>query len=901
MADQKQGVPPNKKISEMTRQETEALMKPVGLPGLPYPMAYLEKNAQGVMQHKVGVIESAQNPLLVYTQQPLERVNGMLIRQMPTPSMMFMLRDLLTKLQPESKNRIITLFGDAASGKSHILKLVFGMSHPQGAIAVDCGGMNMREIFFRTVIDYGQGVKEQFDKRVRDGKVDQTSLQALEAAFPGSVVTNGGATGINWEAIGQPRQKDEDGKKVNAEDRGDAAIRAADVLTSVYKKEGIDVQTNAFGIKTVPGEWFESINSGRPLFLDEFNKSKKGTLDAFQTALQFANGEIDEVTIYNPMAQAGDGDSPKSITIKRDDLRIGWGIGVAGNDAADGDTTQELSVSMLTRLNPMRIGVPELEDWKHRISQVWTGLPITTMYQLFGETAKNKPAEFSKLMVDLRKLGLSAQEQNAIPPHEIYLLQHFQETVQAIDMVADYYAKRLKLSDPESDMLQQPAFQKCADEIASNGDRIFVSFRKVIADFNQAIQSMPEVRKPSEATLSLNLSEVFKNVDLSSLGRTKPGWHRLGENMSRAILEDITNDTIGMPFTNTALVTLCETGRILSPDLKEAKPSKDGKPGLSQLLKYDELKDFGGTEELSQVRDVLMAALKSQYPDIKQADDYIIPLDALGRTLASLTDKKSVSPQSFVVPNNDVNSVGEQPLAAGKALPNYLLDSDSKGYELVNYRSALAALAVPGWADANRKHIWPVALDEYLVPDPEPDAKAKKKMTPDEIKAAEEAAKADLEAHNCVKGQSKIGFDLVILSAANDKAQPVYLYVIEDKQRQKMIVVGADAISPTLSSALKKNGVQYVLKDDADSVAQIDEFLAEGARKRGENGAIATGTTQGVIESLIKAFSTLCDLSGADGGSGQPTVGKGATMGKIIHGVKVKEPALYTSIMKPAM
>src|SRR6185369_15771095 len=107
----------------------------------------------------------------LYTDQSLERVNGMLFRQMPIPGMMFMLRDLLSKIAPDSKNRIMTVFGDAAFGKSHLFKLVGGMVHPDGPICVDCGGMNMREIFFRTVIDYGQGVKEQFEKRVAEGKI----------------------------------------------------------------------------------------------------------------------------------------------------------------------------------------------------------------------------------------------------------------------------------------------------------------------------------------------------------------------------------------------------------------------------------------------------------------------------------------------------------------------------------------------------------------------------------------------------------------------------------------------------------------------------------------------------------------------------------------------------------
>ena len=879
----------NKKISEMTSDEIRAEMKPVGLPGLPYPMAMLKKGEKGTMEHDVGVIESAQNPLILYTDQSLERVNGMLFRQMPIPGMMFMLRDLLTKIAPDSKNRIMTVFGDAAFGKSHLFKLVGGMVHPDGPISVDCGGMNMREIFFRTVIDYGQGVKEQFEKRVQDGKISQASIDTLKAEFPDCIVEKDNKKFVDWEAIGKPRKKrDAEGNQINGEDedRGDAARRAASVLKAVYEKEGIDVQSNSFGIKTVPGEWFESIWTGRPLFLDEFNKSKKGTLDAFQTALQFANGEIDELTIYNPMAAAGDNDSPKSITIKRSDLRMGWHIGVAGNDASDGDTTQELSVSMLTRLNPMRIGDPGLRDWSHRIGQIWTGLPVVTLYNLFEKTAKSNPAGFSDFLVNLRQLGLTAQERKAIPPHELYFLRNFQETVQAINQVSAYYNTRLQLSNPESAQYSKKEYQALSDEVSAHGDNIFVSFRKPIADFNKAIQATPEVRAAAESSLKLDLADIFKNVDLSAVGKVQPAWHKFGANMVRALQEDIANDTIGMPLVNAALITLCETNGIFPPNLKEAKPSKDAKP-LTELLKYDPLKDLGGTEELQEVRGVLMACLKNQNPTLKQEDEFVIPLQALGMAMKELKDQGNPSTKSFVLPNEDLRSVTGTPLIVGQALPNYIDDdaSKSKTYRLVDFRTALAALAVPEYAKENRAHIWPVDLDDYL---------------PDEVKQEAAKDKSQAEAMNTVKGKSQIGFDLVVLATTNAKKETVYLYVIDDKLREKMMVVGPEAISAPLQSELAKNGVQYVVKSDEGSVTQINEFLAEGAKHRGNTGKLVQGNTQNVIEGLIKAFSALCELTDTEAGASpdQMTVNKGATLGLVMYKSKSK-PAVFTSIVTP--
>ncbi|MBI1215458.1 MAG: hypothetical protein GC185_06545 [Alphaproteobacteria bacterium] len=885
MAERKESLM-DKKVSELTADQFRSLMKPIGLPGLPYPMAKLSKTADGSMEHDVGVIESAQNPLIMYSEQSMERINGMLFRQMPIPGMMFMLRDLLKKIEPESKNRIMTVFGDAAFGKSHLFKLVGNLVHPEGPIAVDCGGMNMRELFFRTVIDYGAGVKEQFEQRVSKGQVSETSLKALEEQFPGAVVQKDDKTFIDWHQIGQPRKKGAGVKE--DEDRGDAMRRAAQVMKDIYEKEGIDVQSNAFGIKMVPGEVFESIESGRPLFLDEFNKSKAGTLDTFQTFLQFANGEIDEVTLYNPMGSTDD-DSPKSITITRDMLKPGWHMGIAGNDKSDGSTTQELSVSMMTRLNPLRIGEPSERDWRHRISQVWTGMPLVTLYNLFEGTAKAKPAEFANFLIEMRKLGLSAQEVKAIPPHEIYFLQNFQETVTAVNQVSNYYADRLKLADPESPMLNQKAYENLADEIAADGDKIFVSFRKVIADFNRAVEGMAEVRDAKAATLSLNLSEVFKSVDLSSVGKTMPGWHRFGANMVQAIQEDIVNDTIGMPRTRAALLTLCENNGIFAPEFKEGKESKSVKP-LPELLKYDGLKDLGGTDELMELRGVLMACLKSQYKNLKQSDDNVIPLENLGRALQELKGQKEESPQAYIVPNDDLNNVNGTPLLSGRALPIYDLEDpeNSDEYTLVDFRAALAGLAVPEYADENRKRIWPVSLHEFVTERPtEP---------------------ADIEAFNTLEGKSEVGFNITVLAAADSKKNPAYLFLIEDRvqlgdtMRQKLMVVGPEDISPQLQSELTKNGVSYVVKSDKGTEQKINDFLAEGARIRGEEGKLA-GDTEKVIEGLIKAFSAVCELSDTEQNETNPSqmiVGKGTTLGHVIHNT-TSTPSVYTSIVKPKM
>ncbi len=912
----------DKKLSELTTAEINSLRRPVGFSALPYPMVKLVKNEQGQVVNTIGVVQDANNPLVVYSPQSVERVNGQLFRQMPIPSMMLMLRDLLKKTQPQSKNKIMTVFGDAAFGKSHLFKLMGSLTHPKGAISVDCGGMNMRELFFRTVIDYGQGVKEQFDKRAEQGKISEKSLQLLEEQFPGSVVRKQTMTGrnenypqmpgnytdklsteqsyvdmngygekifINWDAIGARRQEGQQGKNVAVEDRGDAALRAQRILSAIYDREGIDVQSNAFGIKTVPGEVFESINSGRPLFLDEFNKSKKGTLDAFQTWLQFANGEIDTVTIQNPMAQSGEeGDSPKSITINRGDLKVGWFVGVAGNDSTDGDTTQEISVSMKTRLNPMYVGVPAENDWSHRIGQTWTGLPLTTLYTVHEKWAKADPAQFSEYLLNLRKLGLDAEEVKAIPPHELYFLKNFQETVEAVKQVAAYYHERLQLADPTSPLLQSKAYENLADEIGSGYDRVHVSFRKIIADFNKAIESSPEVRDSFEANFSSDLAAAFAQLDMSAVGNSGPGWHRFGANLVKAIEEDIANDTIGMPLVRAALLKIAETNGVTEPELKEARASEE-KQSVATLLKYDDLKEVGGTEELTAIRNVLMACIKSQWPNFQQ-DEYTIPLARLGEALRELDGKRDPSPKAFVMPNDDLDNINLNPMLVGRAVPVYdAPDPEATGeYQYVDFRAALASLVVPEYGEANRKLLWPVEMIDRMEGE----------MSNDPL---------EIEAFNIAMGKASLGFNLGILKAVDARKEEVFLFVIEDKvhlnktdvDRHKYLVIGPEAIAPQLQAELAKQGMTYIVRSEESSLTRINEFLAEGAHVRGVDGQLKSGHTQEVIEGLINAFSAICELEAdPNAGPDEPQIKEGSTLGHLIQGTRA-EPAVFTSIVKP--
>ena len=858
------------KIVDLTAEDIQKLTKPIGIEGMPYPMVMYAAGADGRMEQKIGVIDSLANAMKVYTERPLEEVQGKLFREMPIPSMLLMLRDLLAKQAPTSRNRIFTVFGDPAFGKSFLFKSVSSIVHPQGAIQVDCGGMNMREIFFRTVIDYGAGVKEVLDQRLAEGKISQATIDYLNKEFPDSVVSKDGKSVIDWDRVGAP------GKD---EDRGAAFERAAKVMNTVYDRENITHLNNSFGIKTVPGEFFEALWSGRPLFLDEFNKSKRGTLDSWQTALQFLNGEEDSVTIYNPMSQSAGDDTMKAITVTRADMKPGFIVGVAGNEGKDGDTTQELSESMMTRLNPMYVGNPTIRDWEHRISQVWTGLPLVTLYSIFQDFATDKPEEFTQFLLDLRKMGLSNQEIAAIPNKEIYFLQNWPDTLLAVRQVATQQNFRYQLGNPESKLFEEDAYKDLSDEINSDASakQIGVSFRKIIADHNKAVEGAPEARESKG--LTPNIQGALDPAHLSGMGVPEAGWHHFGANLAAAMIEDIINVTKDMPLTRAALIDECKANGIMPEVYQEARPSDAVKP-LSDLMKYDELRDMGGTDELRAMQGVVMMALRSRYADLTASDDQIVPLENLGRAMQSLREAKETTTKQFIVPNDDLNLVKAQPIIAAEAISSYT-ELDGPAREGVDFRSVLAAMAIPDYAEQNRGNIWPNDLMEMLERSGEP--------LPDEADTAE------MEIYNMLMGKSGNGFNLGIASAVNTAGDPVYLYILEDKEAGQTLVIGPEKISVQLDSVLRRNGVSYLIKSDEKTGEKIDEFLTEGTRGRQKNGSIPKGTSNDVTESLINAFGRVSAFP--EKYVKGDVIIEGTTLGSIIVDAD-DAPVVYTRFVK---
>lgn len=851
------------KITDLTPGQLADMARGVGLPGLPYPMAKLETSGDKT-EWVLGAIESATEPLIVYSpHRSIEEVNRELYCNMPTPSMMTMARDLIETTKPQTKNRLMTIFGDPSSGKTFLFRQVGALVHPEGVIMVDCGGMNVRELFWRTIIDYGSGVREQLDARAANGTLNPQTTAALKAEFPNAIAEKDGRVAINWSAIGEKRDDKETAEA--------AMERAQKLLAHIYGVyEGINVQSNAFGIKSVPGELLKSFQSGRPILLDEFTKCKIGSDDSMQTFLEFVRGDRAEWTTINPMPTTA-ADDEKVVTLRAEDIRFGWHVGVSGNEAKDGDTTHNISDSMKSRLNPRYITDMTVRDWEHRIPQLLAGFPAKTFHDLLSTAATANPIKFAELMNGLSTLGMSATQIKLRPPHHNYLLQNFTDLIEATTRLAHIYATRQALSNTESALFKEKKWQNCSDEIMAGGaQKLQVTSRRFLDDLDASLRARPEVVSQENLTLEFDLHAVFNSFRPQAVSLAPSGWHNMGATLSNVIIEGIVNDTAGMPLVRQALISECKDNGIVAHDLKEASQSKDFK-SLADLLGYDALKDkgLGDSEQAKMVAGALYRIVKEMHPDIELTPDQF-PLENVAMAMQDVESGMAQSTYGIAILNTDLDDLIGKPITLGYSVPIYALDGvDSiagQNAELVPMNVLLSSLTIPGQQEENLKRLWPhdMAIDSS---------------------GGQDASFSEIMG--ILSGASQNGFDLALLQVGGKDGAATDLHILRDRVRGKVMVMGSDDIDAGLKSSLMKSGISYHLIDQSATFEQVDRFIHEGEVARDSQVREREEKTV----HLMKALMTMYGIEEAH-------MGKEMTFGKALKDNR-GEAQLYSRVVMP--
>lgn len=813
-----------KKDSELTAGEKASLLKAIGTSALPYPASHFVTGADGKLQMEIGVIADDANPLPVYADQPHDHVVGLLYREMAIPSLLHVQKDAILRRAPESKGRLMAVLGDPGSGKSHLAKLMARVRDGRPAEVIDCGGRYMGDLLWEQVIDYGEDFKTALTSRLRAGGLSARSVEILEKNFAEALVKDSGGKiiDIDWDKTAQPQQKGGSKDKPVYESIEEAVERSLKLIKMIAEYEGIPTQAvNNVGVKKVPGVIKRLHDEGREGILDEYTKSIEGSDDFLQTVLQYFNGEIDEVTVTNSMKVNGH-EETYSYTLRREDMKPGCFITMTGNKKSDGFSTHALSRSAYSRIPVYTIENPLPVDWKHRISQILTGLPLSTLYSVFSDMAQDDPQEFGDMLVEMRLMGLSDAEKDRVPAHQITMLRNWQQTNAGVEKLANFYMYWSKIIDPQSD-LYDPEKTQNADNIenilpeisAAYRDESAVDFRKVIQDAGEALKVKPKVKTiDNGSNLRLNFSAVGRQKANVSVPSAEVLASEFGTRLEDVLLERIGTMTAGRPKLQEALMKEArERGVITLPGQAQQNDT------LRKLLNQDIFASVGGIKSVVAIREILADHKKKEKPELKgKTDEEIVPTDqaaAACEELARLAKGElNVNPRMgrVVLMGDGPGKNGADSELTG--VFNQAAAVDSIGQperpeadQLIRSTDFVDSLKIPALANVNMRSIWRKTLSaENLVPETE-------ENTP--VVEIAEGTHA-----------SKIGITTLMTRSANDKAIPVH--VMLDGERKKSLIV-TDEIDDKTKAALGSDYV-VVTYDNPTAENQVAAFIRDTLR-----------------------------------------------------------------------
>jgi len=837
-----------KKTSELTSEEKGKLEKPLGTSKRPFPMwgtVSVEYDGRRELQQMLTMIADDTNPLKVVSERNYDEVIGLAYREMPVPSMLPIFFDGLERRKLSHKGKVQFVKGDPGAGKSFMGAMLGRMRSAGSVDVLDCGGKNMRELLFEMVLDFGGGdaLPQAIDKRIQAGKLESISmglLKSLGEIEKGAHVKElkNDKIEIDWDGLAKSGTK-------NVE-------KVYETLKKVSEIEGLDKQGgNALGMNSQFGPAITSFINGTELVLDEYNKSKEGTDDNLQTFLQFATGEIDECVVENPLKNKDASSGPSEFVFRREDIKAGWFLTLTGNAVEDGITTRQLNKSVYSRLSPQTIPDPTPADWQHRICQIMTGLPVSTLYNVFQEQADANPEKFTEALLYWRTAGLSQDEIDNIPEIQMTFIKNWKNVIPATEKLAEFYNTWQLMTDVD----------KCVDfgaELAMEVDETFshevsIDFRKVIQHIGDAMPMKPAMQPVVKGN----------DFDLGSWGDDVPELQpeenedtalnygtRLTDLLIRHVFES--SGAIGKPQLYQKL--LQEIDRIGLKDMDFQEAARSSEKSVEDLLNISVFNDKDPQVQAELVQGILCDYLRASHEELKEAkNEDIVTKTMIVKLLADYRDWDTKEIEGkIVMPNTDLEE-----LADGKPFDTYnIVDTcvDPEWAEenlyvddIADHDRYLSSLVMPVVGKRNVE----ASFDKNLIKFFEESNGAKAPAGQDENDIANDNDNGNVsnnttsfntpnysgpdEAMKIAQNASDTGLATTTVVVAkhskNDAEDPelVPVHIIRNSKRDKTLVV-ADELSPRLEAMFKQAGVIYVNRSAPGAVAKIDAGLKEVTR-----------------------------------------------------------------------
>ena len=834
-------------LTKLPKEELDQVREYLGVVGRPYPMIHQSMGTDGRIEEQLGVLE---NPLSVYSEREYAEVAGMAYRDMPTPSMLRLFREGNLRREPQNPRKVEFMLGHPGAGKSFLANLHGKMRDKRGAILVDCGGRDLGELLYETILDYedGKTVYDEIDSRLAKGKLNPASIKLLEKHLGEAFSKDGDKMAIDWTAISAAAGNEEAIANVDA---------AIDAVKRVAELEGLGNSGDAsIGLTTVEGPIVRAWREGRPIILDEYNKAKPGTDDALQILWQVFNGEMQSHTIK--------GGGGKQFTFDRDKMPANFFVTLTGNLTVDGFSTRSLSASAYQRLQPQYIEAPTVQDLQHRICQKLTGLPVSTIYYANEQHWKENPDQFTEFLLGMRKRGLSQEQQANIPSWQFQMLNNWDRVLQSSEQLATFYDRWAQVVDPESKLHRDAELSAAGTEgvaalMEDNIDEAYrdevgIGLRRMMEHMTQATQIKPDAIS-SEFSKGVSATEDFDSKPDTSAMVDEAIEKRFGSRLAKGILEDLNALSAGKTRLLEYMLRQAAQAGLFELELEEGKTTGDKL--LSTLLNLDPELMKNIPENIEEIHTILCDYVRKTFADqdLSENNADLISPSKLEHALSQLTDKdiERLTERSSVIriPNLDPASLTDEPLIGSVAsdLPmgekntEFLtavekqvyekIQAEEKGLEnlhkitpesLVDAERLLVSFALPNVGGQNIQALW----NDYSMDCAE--------LSDEESAAAVAVNKSEATG---------MATQLIQCKAVDEKGKESveYLYVVRDgnanRKEGRTLITGSTDLSQALVDALAKNHITYVNRTSPDAEkavkAELDILLEKKSDIKGAN------------------------------------------------------------------
>ncbi|MCQ2913788.1 MAG: hypothetical protein MJ247_01175 [Alphaproteobacteria bacterium] len=775
-----------------------------------------------------------------------ERLYFELMRKLPSRSMLPYLKQELTLRDPNrtdaaKKSYISGYIGAPSIGKSFAFKTLGKLTHPKGALMVNCKDVDMGTLFCETVFDTSAADAE---KAAIDSKLMLGNKDASQGLQEQSIALLRNALGKAFT------EEERNGKKVYAIDWNGIQVKGdtfeqqnyqkqvlSSCLKQVCKLEGIEDKGGAqsIGITTRDGAAVRvldpnSADYGRPLLLDEINRCKPGTLQKlYEYTAMLADPKVDTCEVL-----AG-GNRP--VTLSRNAFPPTFRVNFTGNPATEGMGSEDMDKPFVSRLGVeldlMNLPDPSEADIADRIAGSLSGVPLTQLYYSNEELYKNDPNAFVEDLMVYRTGGLTEKEKAAIPQEEILNIQNAPKTLQVAEQMAGFFADIRQLTNPES------ALYKNSDLQLSQEYETYLKSLEIDLRLATKYMENASVENPTATTTPKRIGTG--RIGGGRIGKPREGFKPQKSDMTErlatrgdrleASLEAWMERIFKPGHAETLGIEREEMEQMYAIAKKIAAHHGIGDPELEEgkLSGASRLKDVYNVDR-SQLPSAQNAVIREQVVDaieksagfrIENPNEAISDF-AINTSLKRAQERAAAEPEykqvrEMSVINDNVDTVADQPIVPA-VLSDVTVMEAPMPQDLVPHNTFVGALAIPALSQANMKSLWNQSLSTLSEVDREDET----------VKIAE--------------NRSETGLGLTTL-LTNDKGEAVITHVISDEKAHRTVIVSED-VDQKVQEMFARNSITYIDRKDPKAAEKINkevEFITKGRENPDEVSAYLSG------------------------------------------------------------